>query len=474
VGQGSVTKRGLFQRREWPFAVLYLGFPLWWVVGLADIGFILVAIPMAVYLVRTHRVYVPRGFGLWVLFLIWLAVGVLVLSAHAPGSADGGGQNRIFTFTYRALQYLAITIAMLYIGNVRERDLPTQRLARLLGFMFVVTTVGGMLGVLIPHSSFRSVLEIVLPHGLASQPFVNSLIHPKFAEIESILGYQEARPIAPFPYANTWGANLALYLPFFLISWLGPGAGWRRYIAPFVLLVALVPAIYSLDRGLWLGIGIGIVYLAVRLSLGGRIWALQVLVGVTLAVAAIFAVTPAGSIISARLAHPHSNAVRGNLSQLTVTSTAQGSPVVGYGMTRSVQGTFGSIAGGATDRCPTCQNPPLGTQGTIWNVIFTQGFGGTVLFVSFFAFRFWRARSDWSPYAVAGSCMLVMLAVYVLVYDLQGAAMFTMFMTLGIMWRHEREREAARSEADPADPAVADDAGARGRLVVAGRSAVLA
>jgi hypothetical protein len=441
----------------WPLSVLLLGFPLWWVAGMSDFIFILMAVPMALQLLRRPGLVVPRGFGVWVLFLVWTAVGVLVLRVHAPGSVDGGGANRIFTFGYRFAMYLAITTVLLYVGNLRESELARRRIARLIGFMFVVTAVGGTLGVVLPNLEFHSLMELVLPKSLTSQQFVASMIHPKLADISSILGYEQPRPVAPFAYANTWGSNLALYLPFFLIAWLGPGAGWRRWLAPVVIVLALIPTIFSLDRGLWLGLALGLAYAIVRLVLMGKVWVLAV-AGVCLTVFSVaFLLSPLSAVVADRFANPHSNEGRGNLSSATVSSTIEGSPLVGYGGTRNVQGTFTSIAGGATAKCPGCENPPLGTQGTIWTLIFTQGFVGALLFLAFFAVRFWKSRSDPSPYAIAGCAMLLMTVPFLLVYDLLGAALFTIMVAVGLMWRLERERLGEI----PDNPAVSDHGPAR-------------
>ena len=77
-------------------------------------------------------------------------------------------------------------------------------------------------------------------------------------------------------------------------------------------------------------------------------------------------------------------------------STLKGSPVVGFGSTRDVQGSFASIAGASTPDCPRCGVPPLGTQGHIWQLIFSQGFVGLGLFLTFFGMalaRCWRCRT---------------------------------------------------------------------------------
>ncbi|MGH3486420.1 MAG: O-antigen ligase family protein [Actinopolymorphaceae bacterium] len=420
----------------WPLTALFLGFPLWWMLGVATFAFVLFAVPMAIELLTRRGLRAPRGFGMWLLFLVWIVASAAMLWVDAPGAEPGGGgAGRIIVYGYRAAMYLSATIALLYVLNMPERDLPTRRVVRLLGFMFVVTTCGGLLGVVAPGFTFSSPMELLLPEGIASNEFVMSMIHPAAADVQSILGYEEARPIAPFSFANSWGANFALYLPFFVLAWLGRGAGWRRWVAPFVLLAGLVPAVYSLNRGLWLALGFGACYLAARLAAMGKFWALN-LIGATVVIGGLaFALSPLGTMVQQRMDAPHSNDRRADLAVATVQAVVEGSPVLGFGSTRDVKGSFFSIAGGSTPDCPACGVPPLGTQGQLWLVVFSQGIVGLALFLAFFARRYLAHHRDRSPLAIAGCCVLAFFGIELFVYDTFDAPMVTVMITLGLLAR---------------------------------------
>ncbi|MGI8888720.1 MAG: O-antigen ligase family protein [Nocardioidaceae bacterium] len=432
--QAPAVEQGL----GWPLRLLYLGFPFWWFLGLANFIFPIMAVPMAVRLARERRLRLPRGFALWALFLVWVLAGVFVLQVDAPGAITGqGGSNRYATFGYRVALYLAATVALLYVGNLSERELPSRRVARLLAYMFVVTTVGGVVGALLPQIEFQSGLETVLPNGLASNAYVQSLIHPRTSEVQTVLGYAESRPVAPFNYANAWGANLSFCLPFFLFAWFGRDAGWRRVVAPFILIAALIPIVYSLNRGLWGALGVALVYVAVRLAVLGRGWALRGLIAGFVIAVLLFLLSPLNAIVQERLAHPHSNERRGQLLSLTVSSALEGSPIIGFGTTRNVQGSFASIAGGQTDACRGCGVPPLGTQGTLWSVTFYQGLVGAALFLSFFAVRFFRHWRSSSPYALIATTVLLMAGTEMFVYDFSGSPLVIIMITLALAWREE-------------------------------------
>ena len=189
------------ERKGWPLRLLYIAFPLWWAMGLSQAIFFIVAAVMAWQLWRRRLSLVPHGFGIWLLFLAWMGAGVLLLWAHAPGTVPGGGIARLFGYAVRAGWYAVVTIVMLYVANT-SRELPTLRVVRLLGYMFIVTAAFGFAAVLAPNADFPSLAELVLPHAVTSSNFIYALIHPSLASNSEFLGYVQPRPTAPFPFSN--------------------------------------------------------------------------------------------------------------------------------------------------------------------------------------------------------------------------------------------------------------------------------
>lgn len=420
----------------WPLAVLFLGFPLWWALGMAQLVFFAMALAMAVILRKQGPLRVPHGFAAWLLFLLWMLAGVLLVRAQAPGTVAGGGLGRLAGFGVWACWYLTVTVAMLYVVNT-ARQVSTQRIVRLLATMFVVTVGFGLMAVLAPDLQFRSPMELLLPERLASKNFVRTLVHPSLASSSDFLGYLQARPTAPFPYSNAWGNNLALYLPFFVLAWCGRDAGWRRAAAPFVLVAAVVPITFSLNRGLWLALAVAAVYAAVRLAVNGRGRALQALAALSVVGGLAFAASPLYDTVALRVETPHSNERRAGTAATVVAITAQGSPVVGYGTTRTMQGSFSSLAGGETEECRQCAPPPLGTQGFMWRLVLTTGLVGTVLCLWFFVHQFARRARGADPLHVAGCTVLLVSVLLFFVYDSLGSAMFTTMLTVGLLARDD-------------------------------------
>ncbi len=425
---------------HWPLSVTLLGFPVWWALGLRTLLPMLLALVMADQLARRRKLVLPGGFAIWAMYLAWFCLGLFVLFADAPGAVPGGDPSRLLVFGYRAAWYVTATIGLLWVTNLSESELPTRWLYQLLGFMFLVTTVGGVTGVLAPNVEFTSLVEAMLPRGLRSNSLVQSMVHPAVADLQNVLGRPEARPKAPFPFANSWGSNLALYLPFFLVAWFRHGPRWQRFVGPVVLVLATIPVVYSLNRGLWVCLAAGaagLVWLQI-----GKARPLAVLATVVALVSATLALalSPLGTVFQERLENQHSNDRRGQLLTQTWNSTIEGSPVVGFGSTRDVQGSFASIAGASTPDCGPCGVPPLGTQGHIWQLIFSQGLVGAVLFLSFFALalsRCWRCRTTTET---LGTFVLAFFGLLLLVYDTLGMPLFTVMLVVGLVAREQRAR----------------------------------
>jgi hypothetical protein len=340
---------------------LLVGLPLWWALGLGVFGFLIAALAMGVQLYRWRPLRVPAGFGVWVLFLVWTLGTVTVLWARAPQTLGGGGVERLLPFALRGAWYVAITIAMLYPLNIPAAKVSNKQFVRWMALVFAYCILLGIVAMAFPRLEFTSVAERLLPGGQGS--FLQSMTHPRLATTSGFLGYEQPRPSAPFLYANTWGNNVGLLLPFFVFAWMRIVSTWKKFVGAVVGLLAVLPIVYSLNRGLWLALGVLAVYVGVILARQRKfaiLWAAAVLGVIALTGVAA---SPVGQTFTTRLETPHSNERRGDLATTTISVTATGSPVVGYGSTRKLAGSFSSVAGGRSVDCEKCDVPPLGTQG---------------------------------------------------------------------------------------------------------------
>ncbi len=450
----------------WPVAALFVGFPIWWALGIAFVIVPLLAIPMTLRLIRRRNVVLPTGAGLWLLFTAWSLLGVLTLGKVAPGTQPGSFGERLLPFLDRSATLVGASVLLIYIANLTPEELPAMRFARMLGFLFVVTVLGGVAGMLSPHGGFTSAAEYLLPHHLVSQgSYLREIMHPNFAQVQDFLGYETPRPAAPFAYTNEWGANLSLLLPFFVLSWFAPGQRWRRRAAPAVLAVGAVVVIYSLNRGLWIAIALSAFYVLAVMVLRGRTQILRIALVLTLVGAAAFVATPLHSVVSQRLSHGHSDTRRAYLATAAIEGATH-SPFLGWGSTRKPYGNATSIAAGATADCPRCAPPPIGTHGLIYLLSFSTGFVGAGLMIAFFIGAVVRTRRDRRPFGMASTIVVGLVLVEMFFYQLIPFGLPIATAVFAMAWR---ERRSASVGGEPAVPSAAAVLPAARRPTVVGR-----
>jgi polysaccharide biosynthesis protein PslJ len=446
--------RWLARHPEWPVVALLAGYPLWWALGVADFAWIGFAVPMAGRMLawRLHRsrpVRLPPGMGLWAVFLLFTVAGIVVLSLTAPGTLPSPMSHRAVSWTVRTGSYLALTVLLLYVGNLTEAELPRRRLAGLIGVLALYATVLGVAAMALPEFSFTSPAELVLPAGIRSNTFIQASMHPALAQIQDVFGTPggQSRPKAPFDYTNIWGECLTLSLPWLLLAVRGRGQGRDRrgrLISGVVLAAALIVLVDSLNRGVWLGVLVAVAYLAVRLAARGRLTLLGGMAAGLAALAVLVLVSPLHGVISQRLANGKSNTIRMTLSTQAV-EDALASPVLGYGDTRQRQGSANSISIGPTPACPQCGQQQVGSTGQLWLLLITSGFAGTLLYVAFFARLTWEFRRDPTPYGLAGGMVLLLSFFYLPTYDALPAPLGITILSVALLWRSDQNLRSTAS-----------------------------
>lgn len=449
----------------WPLSALLFGFPVWWLLGMRVVIVPILAAAMAVELMRRRPIRVPPHFGLWLLFLVWFAASTSMLGYSPPRTLGEVGATGAASVLWRLGEYLSVTIALLYAGNLSERELPRARLVRMLGFVFLVVVAGGVFALVYPRWEMTSPVELFLPEQIRGDPFVQSLVHPAAAQVQTVLGYTLGRPAAPFGYTNMWGNVLSILLPWFVTGWMVYAGRIRRLAAPVILCVALVPAIYSLNRGLWIGLALSVLYAGWRLALRGRFRALGTL-GLALAAGGLaVALSPLADVVASRLDNPHSNDVRAFTVTRTLEATSH-SPVLGYGNSRTALGGADSIAIGSSPSCPQCGTPVLGSTGHVWLVLVSQGYVGAGLFLSFFAAALVRYGRDPSPIGAAGVLVVLLSLFYMLVYNALVTPLLVTLLSIALLWRNDADRGEEEEAAAAADNSA--DRTARGGRPVGG------
>lgn len=419
---------------------LLLLFPVWWLLGLGGLAFFVVAVPMGIALLRRDRIEIPPGFGLWLAFLLVVLVSAVAIELNPTGTVAGDWVGRIPGVLFRVVGYAAATVICLYAVNLSEREFPRRRLVNLLAATGVITVAGGLVGTFAGHWEFTAPLEALLPKPLASDAFVKSLVHPQAAQVMDFLGYETPRPAAPWGYTNTWGNMLAIAAPWIAVAVACYRTSTRVKLAALaVLAVAVVPAVYSMNRGLWLNLAIAGVFVAVRFVAAGKWWPMVALGATVLVTAAAVLVTPLGQVVAARFANGHSDDGRGYSTMRALQSLPE-SPVLGFGSTRQTIGSGDSIAVGPTPQCPRCGGRTLGGNGQLWQLLFAHGLLGAATYVGFFAAVLWRFRRDHSAIGIVASVVMLMSLTSMFYYNALVAPLVITLLCYALLWRNERDR----------------------------------
>jgi hypothetical protein len=370
---------------RWPFTTMFVLFPIWWLLGPGEAMWIPLAAVMAFYLVRSRRVEIPKGFGLWLLFLLWMACSAIEL--------DNGG--RVIAFAYRGLLYLAVTAIFLYVYNARS-TLTAAYVTRVLTVYWVVIVIGGYLGVFAPLFAIRTPLGEILPASIRSNELVQEMVVRRTTQFDpAAYALLPPRPSAPFLYTNGWGNAYSVLTPFFVAQLASIRHTRAFWWLAALLPISLVPALLTLNRGMFIGLGIALAYGAVRSALRGHVRLLVALGGIAAVLLIAYLTLPVSELLTQRLTQSSTTADRAKLYQETFVRTLQ-SPLFGYGAPRP------SFSAGA---------PDAGTQGQVWLVLFSSGFPGLVLFLGWNVYAFFRSLHQHSAVGFASHIVLLVLFV---------------------------------------------------------------
>lgn len=360
-------------KATWPIWAMTAGMPLAYVIGVQGFVWCLPGIVLGARILSDREARFPRSSIPLILFLGWI-----LLSLAMVGSGSG-----IMLFGYRWLLFAGALTTLVWLVNVPDSRVPSMRIIDWLAVLWICLVVFGYLGVLLPEFVRQSPFQIVLgPIGRVG--FVDELSRWRFAETQSALtGSPLPRPSAPFNATNGWGAAIGILTPFFIRSWIVQPDLRRRRIGYAIGLAGVLPILLSVNRGLWISLGVGLVYYAARKALRGKMGPFFVLIGTLVAVTLLLVVTPAGKLVQDKINNAgKSNESRSNLYEEAFEGAKQ-SPLIGNGAPKRAEGADPKL-------------PPVGTHGMLWYLMFVHGFVGLALFLSWLGgevFRSGRVRT---------------------------------------------------------------------------------
>jgi hypothetical protein len=346
----------------WPLAWYFLGLPLWWGLGLIDVIVVPLAFIMLLYLCRAGRLRVPRGFALWMVFLFFMCGSIIELTEF----------TQYLTFGYRAAIYLASTVMFVYIYN-SWRTISDRRVVGYLVGYFIAVVAGGYLGAALPlHRLKTPMYELLAPvvPALVTNPLVQVMVVRPFSQYDPTNYFHiPPRPAAPFLYTNNWGNVYSLLLPVVLVFLLESRRHSRqRRLMGVLVVLSTVPAMLTLNRGMFIGIAIAAAYVGFRLASRGHV--MRVLVSAVVAGGiALFLWRALNVSAGLETRTQASTDTRTRLYEQSLHAIGS-SPIFGFGVT--------------IDSSTNVYDPKVGTQGQFWMVLVSHGIIAVACFVGFF------------------------------------------------------------------------------------------
>lgn len=407
-------ERTPYKRRlppAWPLHAMFLALPVWWALGAGYFIWPLLTFPLLIsLLVRWREVRLPRKFWIWALFLAWIMLGSVQLETTLS----------IGLFAYRWSLYLSATILFVYLFNVPRSALPDGTVIKLLGIFWAEVIIGGLVAVILPNVSFSTPVEMMLPSTLLADQTAYYFVHPALSEVMTFLGYPVGRPKTFFAYTNQWGACTAVLMPFAFAAMMQTrSVAWKRAMG-VLLVLSVVPIVTSLNRGLWLSLGVGLFYLGVRFAIHGRIRPLGIGLVAGLAAAVLVFSTPLNGLIHDRFASErNSNDTRLTTYDSTLAQVKK-SPLIGYGSPRP-QGK-GDL-------------PHLGTQGQMFMILYSYGVPAFALFAAWIAASFASSAPRGSPARLWANASLLILLLELPYYNYMPITLHVAMVAAALAWR---------------------------------------
>jgi predicted tellurium resistance membrane protein TerC len=100
----------------------------------------------------------------------------------------------------------------------------------------------------------------------------------------------------------------------------------------------------------------------------------------------------------------------------------------------------------------------VGANGQFQLLLVTNGFGGTMFYLAFFAYGAWRYRRDATPYGLAGVLVLLMGFVFMIAYDAVGEPLCFTMLAYALLWRNDTYLQSP----DPDSGALTEEPGPTG------------
>ncbi|MEV4702326.1 O-antigen ligase family protein [Actinoplanes sp. NPDC049316] len=391
----------------WPLFAMFALMPVWWALGVWYFAWPFFGVALFALLATRGDVRLPTGTWLWLIFL-----GIVAISATRLERVTS-----LVVFGLRLGHLFTALLVGVYVYNLARDRIPWARIATPLALFWLAMVALGWLGVLAPKFSMPSPFELVLPPGVRGERYILDVSHLDATEFNRLSRNPIYRPAAPFPYTNNWGTAYSFLVPFVLAFLMSVRRGALRMVLMVSLPLSLVPAFLTLNRGMFIGLGAGVLYLLIREMARGRV---RLLLPVTLIVFAGWVVTlfiPVVDLITHRTETTDTNTDRFDLYVQTWAAVLH-SPLLGFGQPNSVDTTHAA--------------EPLGTQGMIWQLLYSHGIPATVCFFVILLVLARRLSAAVTPAGLWLSCLPVIAAIVTPFYSYIDPNMSVLLFAVGL------------------------------------------
>ncbi|NYF58426.1 O-antigen ligase family protein [Micromonospora purpureochromogenes] len=390
----------------WPLTAMFALVPLWWALGAFYLGWSVFGVALLALLVTRGRVALPPGSAAWLVFLI-----LVLLSATRLDRATA-----YLTFGLRFGFLATALVVCVYVHTLVRDGTRWDRVLRPLGWYWLGVVALGWLAVLMPTFALTTPVEMALPHGISGERFIQALTHVRANEFNPQSRTPIYRTAAPYPYTNNWGTAYALLVPCVLAYLTSVRTGRFRVALWVSLPLSVVPAFMTLNRGMFLGLGAGLLYLGLRALVRGNARLIVSIGGLVVLVWVVSLVVPVQEMIDARVSSTDTNVDRMDLYVRTWQAVER-SPLLGYGAPKSVDTTLAE--------------EPLGTQGLIWQILYSHGIPALVVFLGWLVLVARRLAAAVSPAGHWLSTVPVIALVVIPVYAYIDPNLSVIFFAVG-------------------------------------------
>ncbi|MEU8374861.1 hypothetical protein AB0C22_17290 [Micromonospora sp. NPDC048894] len=405
--RAGTSPTGLPPLPTWPLLAMFGLMPLWWALGGFYLGWSAFGLVLLGLMVTRGRVALPAGTACWMVLLALVLLSFTRLDRATAYLTSG----------LRLGFMVTALIVCVYVYNLVRDGVPWAQVLRPLGWYWLGVVALGWLAVLAPRFQLTTPMELLLPGSMSGERFIQALTHVRANEFNPVSRAPIYRTAAPYPYTNNWGTAYALLVPCVLAYLTSVRTGKFRVALLVSLPLSMVPAFMTLNRGMFLGLGAGLTYLGLRALVRGNAKLIASIGGLVLLVWVVSLVVPVQELIDNRVSSTDTNVDRMDLYVRTLQAVER-SPLLGYGAPNSVDTTLAE--------------EPLGTQGMIWQVLYSHGIPALVAFLAWLVLIAKRLASAVSPAGQWLSTIPVIALVVIPVYAYIDPNMSVIFYAVGV------------------------------------------